>query len=85
MHLVTDIAQDVIQELDGTLTGTHTTDHTEVDVLAAASQVLVAHELSDLEQLSCVKVLLGGNDVDHLVKMELLVTLDDSTDITGQV
>lgn len=85
MHLVTDIAQDVIQELDGTFTGAHTTDHTEVDMLAAASQVLVTHELSDLEQLSSVQVLLGGNDVDHLVEVELLVTLDNSTDITGQV
>lgn len=85
VHLVTDILEDVVQELDSTLTGAHTAHHTEVDVLAAAGQILVAHEFSDLEQLSQVEVLLSGNDVDHLVKLVGLLTLEDGTNITGQV
>src|SRR4051812_26719975 len=85
VHLFANVLEDIVEELDCSLSGTHSADHSEVDVLATRGKVLVAHELGDLEKLSEMQILLGGNNVDHLVKVVLLVTLGDSTDITGQV
>lgn len=85
VHLVTNIPQDVVQELNGTLAGTHTVDHTEVDVLATVSQVLASGQLSDLEELSKVEILLGSNNVDHLIELVGLVTLSNGANVTGQV
>jgi len=85
VHLVTNIVQNVVQELNCSLTGRHALHHTEVDMLATASQILVARQLGDLEELSKMQILLGGDNVNHLVKVVLFITLEDSTNITGQI
>jgi hypothetical protein len=57
---------------------------TEVDVLQSVGP-FVAHQLEHLEQLLVVQVLLGSDDVDHLVKVVLFVSLSGTTEITGDV
>lgn len=85
MHLVGNVTEDVVKELDGALAGGHTKDETEVDVLALVGNILVAEELDDLEELPQVEILSGGDDVDHLVEVILLVTAEELRDITGEV
>ncbi|KAH3686596.1 hypothetical protein WICPIJ_002440 [Wickerhamomyces pijperi] len=84
VHLVSGFFQDLVQENNGTLTSRHTLHHTEVDVQQLGGPV-VAHLLQDFKELGGVQVLLGGNDVDHLVEGVGLVTLDSFTDVSGQV
>jgi hypothetical protein len=58
VHLVAYIAKDVVEELGCAFAGGHTHDHAEVDVLALLGDILSAHELFDLEELSQVEILL---------------------------
>ena len=85
MHLVGNVTENVVKELDGALTGRHAKDETEVDVLALVGNVLVAEELDDLEELPQVEVLSGGDNVDHLVEVVLLVAAEELGNITGEV
>lgn len=43
------------------------------------------HQLQYFEELREVQVLLTCNNIDHLVKFVLLIPLDGSSDISGQV
>lgn len=54
-------------------------------MLDLGCQLMMAGELNDLEQLSHVQVLLGRNDVDHLIKIVRLISFEQCTDISGQV
>ena len=84
MHDRRGLADDLVEEDDGTLTSTHAKHETVVDVLKAVRPV-IAHQLQDLEELGKVQVLLGSDNVDHLVELVLVVSLDRSADITGEV
>jgi len=46
---------------------------------------LVAHEVEDLEELGEVQVLLGCDDVDHLVELVLLPAFDRAADVARDV
>lgn len=60
--------------------------HPEVDVLQPAIlSPRVSHQLQDFEELGEVQVLLGGDDVDHLVEPVGLVSFFGGTDISGDV
>lgn len=85
VHVFANVAEDIVQELDSSLTGAHTEDHAKVDVLHLGGNVRVAHEFDHLEELLAVQVLLRGNDVDHLVKVVLFVTVQKLADIAGQI
>lgn len=60
-------------QLDSTLPGTHTKNQAEVDVLASLRDVVIAEKLNDLEELLQVQVLGARDDIDHVVKLMLLV------------
>jgi len=57
---------------------------TKVDMLQSVSP-FVAHQIEHLEQLPVVQILLGGDDVDHLVKLVLVVSLSSTGDISSDV
>lgn len=46
---------------------------------------LVAQKLEHLEELLTMEILLGGNDIDHLVKLVFLVSLEGLAEISGDV
>jgi hypothetical protein len=46
---------------------------------------LVAQKFEHLEELLTMEILLGGNDVDHLVKLVFLVSLEGLAEISGDV
>jgi len=85
VHLVGNVSENVVKELDGTLSGAHTQNHTEVDVLALLGNVLMAHKLNGLEELLQVKILLRSNNVDHVVKLVLVLSVKELADISGEV
>jgi hypothetical protein len=76
VHLVGDVSENVVKEFDSTLSGAHTQNHTEVDVLALLGNILMAHKLNGLEELLQVKILLRSNNVDHVVKLVLLLSVE---------
>lgn len=85
VHLVADVAQDVVEEFRGALARRHTRDHAEIDVLAARGDVRAAHEFFDFEELLQVQVLLGSDDVDHLVKVVFVEAFCGGADVARQV
>ncbi|TKW55362.1 hypothetical protein CTA1_4108 [Colletotrichum tanaceti] len=85
VHLVADVAQDIVEELDGALARAHAENHAKVDVLALLRRLGVAHQLDDLEELLQVQVLLRGDDVDHVVKAVLFLAVQQFADVSRQV
>jgi len=84
MHDGLGLFDDLIQENNGALSGAHAVDKAEVHVFEAVGPGEF-QKLEDLEELGCVEILRRGDDVDHLVELILVVSLDCTSDITGKV
>ena len=84
MHDGLGLFDDLVQEHNGTLSGAHAVNKTEVYVFEAVGPGEL-QEFENLEELGCVKVLCGGDDVDHLVELVFVVSLDGTSDITGEI
>jgi len=78
------LLDNLVQEYDITLSGAHAVDKTEVHVFEAVGP-REFQKLENLEELGCVKILCRCDDVDHLVELILVVSLDGTSDITGEV
>lgn len=84
MHDGLGLLDDLVQEHNCTLSGAHAVNETEVYVLEAVGPGEL-QELENFEELGCVEILCGGDDVDHLVELILVVSLNGASDITGEV
>ena len=84
MHDGLGLLDDLVQEYDCTLSGAHTVDKTEIHVFEAVGP-REFQELESLEELGCVKILRRSDDVYHLVELVLVVSLNCTSDIAGEV
>ena len=84
MHDGLRLLDDLLQEHDCTPPGAHAIDETEVYVFKTVSPGEL-EEGQDFEELRGVKVLCGGDDVDHLVELIFLVSLYSTGNITSEV
>jgi len=99
MHRVPSLLQNILEEDHFAFSRRHALDHAKGDVLARLAPV-VAHLQRDghppfsnanlylaehVEQLSEVELLLGSDDVDHLIKLVLFEALVGGGDIAGDV
>lgn len=84
MHDRCRLRNDLVQEHCCALPGGHPQDEAVVDVLQTVCPGEL-HEFKDLKELGDVEVLLGGDDVYHLVEVVFFVSLDGASDISGEV
>lgn len=60
-------------QLDSSSAGAHTKYETEINMLDLLANVLVPEKFNDLEELLKVEILLASNNIDHVVKAVLLM------------
>lgn len=84
MHDGLRFLDDLLQEHNCTLPGTHSMDETKVYVFKTVSPREL-QELQDFEELCGVKVLRGGDDIDHLVEFVFLVSLYSTGNVASEV
>jgi hypothetical protein len=60
-------------QFDSAPPGTHAQNQAKVDVLTLLGNVFVTQQLNDLEQLLQVQILSAGDNVDHVIKVVLLI------------
>lgn len=84
MHDGLGFLDDLLQEHDCTLSGAHAVDKAEVYEFETVSPGEL-QKLENFEELGRVKILCGGDDVDHPVELILFVSLYGTSDVTSEV
>jgi hypothetical protein len=84
MHYFRCFSDDIVEEDGSTLPSTHPQNKTITDVLQTVGP-WIPEEFDDFDELSKMKILLGGDYVDHFVGFVRVVSLNSPANITRKI